>query len=205
MTLDPFYPIVEDLAWIKRLAPSGIRLIQLRNKTLQGAGLNHEIKAAAAFCKARGIILVVNDYWQAAIDAGAPWVHLGQSDLDNADVRAIQKRGLKIGISTHDVAELERALSFKPDYVALGPVWRTTLKVMPFAPQGVAKLTTWKQRLGNVPLVAIGGITLERAPACFAAGADSVALVNDVTSAADPEARAAAWVEATRSPRPAPY
>lgn len=199
MTLDPFYPIVENISWIKRLAPSGIRLVQLRNKTLQGTALTDEIKDAAAFCKACGITLVVNDYWQAAIDAGAPWVHLGQGDLDSADVKAIQKRGLKIGLSTHDDDELERALSYRPHYVALGPVWPTRLKVMPFAPQGVAKLTTWKQRLGKVPLVAIGGITLERAPGCFAAGADSVALVNDVTGAAEPEARAAAWVAATRS------
>ncbi len=199
MTLDPFYPIVEDLGWIKRLAPSGIRLIQLRNKALQGTGLNREIHDATAFCRAQGIILVINDYWQAAIDAGAPWVHLGQGDLDSADVKTIRKHGLKIGISTHDDAELERALSFKPDYVALGPVWPTILKAMPFAPQGVAKLTTWKQRIGKVPLVAIGGITLERAPGCFAAGADCVALVNDVTGAPDPQARARAWVEATRS------
>ncbi len=198
MKLDPFYPIVDSLDWIMRLAPCGIRLIQLRNKSLQGTRLTREIEAATAFCRVRAITLVVNDYWQAALDAGAPWVHLGQGDLDGADVKALRKRGIKLGISTHDDAELERALSFAPDYVALGPIWPTLLKAMPFAPQGVAKLTTWKQRIGEVRLVAIGGITLERAPACFAAGADSVALVNDVTGAADPAGRATSWVEATR-------
>ena len=198
MKLDPFYPIVESLSWIKRLAPSGMRLIQLRNKSLQGIQLSDEINAAAAFCRAHDITLVVNDYWQAAIDAGAPFVHLGQGDLEGADLKALQKRGIKLGVSTHDDAELERALSVAPDYVALGPIWPTLLKAMPFAPQGVAKLTSWKQRLGDLPLVAIGGINFERGPSCFAAGADSVALVNDVTGAADPEARARMWVEATR-------
>ncbi|MBV1707932.1 MAG: thiamine phosphate synthase [Hyphomicrobiales bacterium] len=198
MKLDPFYPIVDTLDWIKRLAPCGIRLIQLRNKSLQGARLTREIAEAAAFCKAQAITLVVNDFWQEAIAAGAPFVHLGQGDLDGADVKALQKRGIRLGISTHDDAELDRALSFAPDYVALGPIWPTLLKIMPFAPQGVAKLTTWKQKIGEIPLVAIGGITLERAQGCFAAGADSVALVNDVTGAADPEARARSWVAATR-------
>jgi thiamine-phosphate pyrophosphorylase len=81
-----------------------------------------------------------------------------------------------------------------PDYVALGPIYPTTLKVMRFAPQGLARITEWKRRIGKIPLVAIGGITLERAPGVYAAGADSIAVVSDVTQNADPDARVRAWL-----------
>ena len=139
--------------------------------------------------------LVVNDYWRAAIIGGAKHLHLGQEDLAVADVRAIRAAGLSLGISTHDDDELRNALRFEPDYVALGPIFPTTLKSMRFAPQGIAKITEWKKRIGKIPLVAIGGIKLEQASEIFAAGADSIAVVSDVTQNPDPDARVRAWLE----------
>lgn len=191
--LDRFYPIVPDVAWLDRLLPCGIRLVQLRLKDALPAEVDSQVRHAVAACAAAGCTLVVNDWWQAAIDHGAPWVHLGQEDLAEADVKAIRRAGLRLGISTHDDAELETALAQDPDYVALGPVYHTTLKVMRFAPQGLERVTEWKSRIA-VPLVGIGGITLERAPAVFAAGADIISVVSDVTAHPDPEARARAWL-----------
>jgi thiamine-phosphate pyrophosphorylase len=138
--------------------------------------------------------LVVNDYWRAAIEAGAQHLHLGQEDLAEADVDAIRAAGLTLGISTHDDKELETALRAKPDYVALGPIFQTTLKSMRFAPQGIPKITEWKKRVGDIPLVAIGGIKLEQAREIFKAGADSIAVVSDVTQNPEPDARVRAWL-----------
>ena len=126
--------------------------------------------------------------------AGAKHLHLGQEDLVDADLDAIRGAGLTLGISTHDDEELETALRAKPDYIALGPIFPTTLKSMRFAPQGIPKITEWKKRVGNISLVAIGGIKLEQAPAIFAAGADSIAVVSDVTQHADADARVRAWL-----------
>lgn len=197
--IDPFYPVVPDASWVERLARAGARFIQLRFKGEDPAAVAHEVASALAACAASGATLVVNDHWQAAIEAGASYVHLGQGDLDTADVAALRRHGLRLGVSTHDHAELERGLSTDPDYVALGPVYPTTLKVMPWAPQGLERVAEWRRLIGSRPLVAIGGITLERVPGCLEAGADSVAVVSDVVAAADPEARARAWMAATRA------
>ena len=198
---DPFYPVVPDARWVTRLVGAGARFVQLRAKGMDPAGVRAQIAAALAACRAAGAALVVNDHWREAIDVGAPWVHLGQGDLDGADVPAIKAAGARLGISTHDRAELDRALALDPDYVALGPIWPTNLKVMPFGPQGVGKIAHWRRLVGARGLVAIGGVTLERAQSCFAQGADCVALVSDVTAAADPEARARAWIAATAARR----
>ena len=139
--------------------------------------------------------LVVNDYWRAAIGAGAKHLHLGQEDLADADLQAIRRAGLTLGLSTHDDAELEIALKAQPDYIALGPIFPTTLKSMRFAPQGIPKITEWKKRIGAIPLVAIGGIKLEQAREIFAAGADSIAVVSDITQNPEPDARVRAWLE----------
>ncbi len=196
--LDPFYPIVDSALWIERLVAAGARLIQLRVKERAQADVRAETRAALALCAQSGVQLIVNDYWEIAIDEGADFIHLGQSDLDGADMKRIRGRGLRIGISTHDHAELDRALSFDPDYVALGPIYPTILKAMAFAPQGLARIGEWKRLVGERPLVAIGGISLERAPLCLAAGADSAAVVTDITLNADPDGRAKAWLAATR-------
>jgi thiamine-phosphate pyrophosphorylase len=198
--LDPFYPIVDSAAWVGRLVAVGARLIQLRVKALADSDVRAQTRMALALCASSGVQLVVNDYWEVAIDEGADFVHLGQRDLDTADMKRIRARGLRVGISTHDHAELERALSSDPDYVALGPIYPTILKAMSFAPQGLARIGEWKRLVGNRPLVAIGGISLERATLCLAAGADSAAVVTDITLNADPEGRAREWIAATRAP-----
>ncbi|SHN79806.1 thiamine phosphate synthase [Bradyrhizobium erythrophlei] len=191
---DRFYPVVDSVAWVARLALLGVGTIQLRAKNLTEADALQTVKDALEVIRGTAAKLVVNDYWRAAIATGAKHLHLGQEDLSQADVPAIRAAGLTLGISTHDDAELETALAAKPDYVALGPIFPTTLKSMRFAPQGIAKITEWKQRVGAIPLVAIGGIRLEQAPEIFAAGADSIAVVSDVTQNADPDKRVRAWL-----------
>ena len=190
-----FYPVVPNLDWVRRLVP-GARLIQLRLKDAPEPELRRQAAEAAALCRAHGALLVLNDFWRVAIDLKLDAVHLGQEDLQDADLAAVRAAGLRLGISTHGEAELDAALAAAPDYVALGPVYPTTLKVMPWAPQGLDRLGQWKRRIGALPLVAIGGITLERAPGCLRAGADCVAVVSDVLAHATPEQRARDWREA---------
>ncbi len=172
--------------------------MQLRIKDADSDRVRHEIKRALMACRATGAQLVVNDHWQTAIDLGADFVHLGQDDLAQADLPSIRRRGMRLGISTHDHAELDQALAAQPSYVALGPIWPTTLKIMPWAPQGLARIGEWKRLVRHLPLVAIGGITLDRAADCLAAGADAVAVVNDVLNNPDPLHRAQEWLKVTR-------
>ncbi|MGY4473087.1 thiamine phosphate synthase [Bradyrhizobium sp. USDA 3364] len=191
---DPFYPVVDSVKWVERLTKLGVGTIQLRAKELDDAGALQIVSDALAVTKGTPTKLVVNDYWRAAIVAGAEHLHLGQEDLAGADLAEIRKAKLTLGISTHDDAELATALAAKPDYVALGPIFFTTLKSMRFEPQGIAKITEWKKRIGAIPLVAIGGIKFEHAAEIFAAGADSIAVVSDVTQNADPDARVRQWL-----------
>lgn len=191
---DRFYPVIDSLAWLKRLTALGCGTVQLRMKELSDDEAIVAVAEALSMTRGTATKLVVNDYWRAAIEAGARHLHLGQEDLAEADVPAIRRAGLTLGLSTHDDAELDTALSHKPDYIALGPVFETTLKRMRFAPQGVARVTEWKRRVGAIPLVAIGGIKLEQAEAIYAAGADSIAVVSDVTQNPDPDARVRAWL-----------
>ncbi len=191
---DRFYPVVDSVAWVARLTRLGVGTVQLRAKELNDTDALAIVREALAVTRGTDTRLVVNDYWRAAIEAKATHLHLGQEDLAEADLKAIRAAGLTLGLSTHDDEELATALAAKPDYVALGPIFPTTLKSMRFAPQGIAKITEWKKRVGAIPLVAIGGIKLEQAPAIFAAGADSIAVVSDVTQNADPDARVRAWL-----------
>lgn len=197
--VDVFYPIVPDLGWLERLVPLGVRTIQLRLKDASEAEVRRQVVGSLAVCRRHRCDLVVNDYWREAIEAGADWVHLGQEDLAEADVAAIKAAGLKLGISTHSFEELDIALAARPDYIALGPVYETRLKAMKWNPQGLDKVTAWKTRIGALPLVAIGGITPERAPGVIAAGADSVAVITDFFTHADPEARVRVWLDWARS------
>ncbi len=197
MRLDPFYLIVDTADWLSRLLPLGVKLVQLRVKDRAEAEVRAEIRRARDLCKAAGAQLIVNDYWRIAIEEGCDYVHLGQGDLDTADIPALRKAGVRLGVSTHDEAELSRALALAPDYVALGPIYPTLLKQMAFAPQGLDKLGDWKRRIGDVPLVAIGGLTPERARLALQAGADSACVVTDILRNADPEARTREWIAAT--------
>lgn len=198
MRLDRFYLIVGDVAHLAALVPLGVRLVQLRLKDRPEAETRRQIALARDICAAHGARLVVNDHWQAAIDLGCDAVHLGQEDMDRADFAALNRHGLRYGLSTHDEAELERALSLAPAYVALGPVYPTLLKKMKWGPQGLDRVRDWKARVGDLPLVGIGGLTPERLPALFAAGADSAAVVTDIQQAPDPAARCRDWIAATR-------
>ena len=138
--LPRFYPIVPDASWVARLARAGVKLIQLRMKDEAQSAIAPAIREALAASRAHGCEVVVNDYWREAIGCGAGFVHLGQGDLETADTSAIRRAGLKLGISTHSHEELDRALREDPDYIALGPIYETTLKVMPWAPQGLARI-----------------------------------------------------------------
>ncbi|MEZ5827060.1 MAG: thiamine phosphate synthase [Hyphomicrobiales bacterium] len=196
MHLDPFYPIVPDTAWLTRLLPQGVKLVQLRIKGEPADVVRAEITAAVALCTAHNCQLVVNDYWREAIDAGAGFVHLGQEDLASADFTAIRDAGIKVGISTHSHEELDTALTANADYVALGPIYETKLKKMPWSPQGLDRVAAWRTKV-KCPLVAIGGITAELAPDVLAAGADSVAVITDIVTSEAPEERTRNWIAIT--------
>ncbi|MEM9573839.1 MAG: thiamine phosphate synthase [Pseudomonadota bacterium] len=198
MTLDRFYPIFDNADWIDRLVPLGIKLVQLRIKDKPIDALRKQIRQAKATCANHNCTLIINDYWQIAIEEGCDYIHLGQEDLDEADIPAIRDAGLQLGISTHDKAELRRALALEPDYIALGPIYPTILKKMKWHEQGVEKLTKWRGLIGDTPLIAIGGMSIDRAQSAFDAGADVVAAVTDITLNENPEGRILAWLEATR-------
>ncbi len=194
-----FYPVVDDVRWVRRFLPLGVRMIQLRIKERPTADVRRQIREALAVAADyEDCRLIINDYWQEAITLGATWLHLGQDDLAGADRAAIRAAGIKLGVSTHSFEELATASAAQPDYFALGPIYETTLKKMPWSPQGLDRIRDWKARC-NAPLVAIGGITLERAPAVLAAGADSIAVVSDVLNAPNPDDRVRAWLDCFRT------
>lgn len=199
MTLDPFYLIVSHVSQLELLVPQGVRLVQLRIKGQPGEEVRRQIRRARDFCAVHRAQLVVNDYWQAALDLKCRFVHLGQEDMETADFAALRRAGVRFGLSTHDEAELDRALSHDPAYVALGPVYPTLLKKMKWGPQGLDRVRHWKAMAGDTPLVGIGGLTPERLPGLFEAGADSAAVVTDIATATNPEARCTEWIKATRA------
>jgi len=198
MKLDRFYPIFDHPDWLARMLPLGVKLVQMRIKDLPADETRAALQRSKQLCDAAGAIMVVNDFWEMAIDLDCDWIHLGQEDLDDADMVAIRRAGLKIGISTHDEDELDRALAEQPDYVALGPVYPTILKKMKWVEQGLDRVQQWKNRIGDLPLVGIGGMTIDRAAGVYAAGADIVSVVTDITLNENPEDRLKGWVKATR-------
>lgn len=196
--MERFYLITGHVSLLELLVPQGVKLVQLRIKDESEAEVRRQIARARDVCAVHGAQLVVNDYWQAALDLNCNFVHLGQEDMDSADFNALRRAGVRFGLSTHDEAELDCALSHNPAYVALGPVYETLLKKMKWAPQGLDRVTRWKAMTGDTPLVAIGGLIPERAPGVLQAGADSVAVVTDVMQAKDPESRVREWLEVCR-------
>ena len=184
-----FYPVVPTAAWVVRLLGWGVRTIQLRIKTADHttAEISAQIIAAIEAGKAvPGAQVFINDHWQLALAANAYGVHLGQEDLDTADIETLRSADIRLGLSTHTPEELARAKAVQPSYLAIGPVYPTTLKVMPYKPVGLARLAEWAKLAAPYPVVAIGGISLERLPGVLACGVGGVAVVSAVTLAADP-------------------
>ncbi|SDJ65897.1 thiamine-phosphate diphosphorylase [Ferrimonas sediminum] len=180
------YPVVDSVAWVERLLAQGVRTLQLRVKGLDDQQADPMIQRAvelARRCRAR---LFINDYWQLAIKHGAYGVHLGQEDMVDADLEAIARAGLKLGLSTHGYFEILRAVQLNPSYVALGHIFPTTTKQMPSRPQGLTRLARYNRLLaGRWPTVAIGGIDLSLAETVSRCGVGSVAVVRAVTEAPD--------------------
>ncbi len=192
-----FYPIFDRASWLKRLLPLGIRTVQLRIKDLQGYSLEKEIAESIRWARHYACRLFINDHWEIALQKGAYGIHLGQEDLESLPRTAwrnLTQSQIRLGLSTHSYAELARAHSVHPSYIALGPIFPTTLKAMKFAPQGIPNLKIWR-KLVEVPLVAIGGITLEKANLLLAAGPDGIAVVSDLTQNPNPEARTLDWLK----------
>lgn len=188
-----FYPLVPNADWARRLISWGVKTLQLRVKDASAAELRREISQTLEAGSKAGVQVIINDHWKLAMDLGASYIHLGQEDLDEADIPSLKSAGVAFGISTHSLDELDRALSFAPDYLALGPIFAPTGKQVDWTPQGVEKLQTWRERI-DIPLVAIGGITLERATSVMDAGAQSIAVIGDVVFAENPKKRVEEWL-----------
>ena len=185
-----FYPVVPDAAWVQRLLDWGVRTIQLRIKASDHTpqDIEREVRAAVEAGRAvPGAQVFINDHWELAQTAGAYGVHLGQEDLDSADIQALRNAGVRLGLSTHTPAELTRAHAVQPSYLAIGPIYPTTLKVMPYEPVGLERLKLWVPQAAPYPVVAIGGVSLALLPGVMACGANGVAVVSAVTLAADPQ------------------
>ena len=191
--IDPFYLIVPDASAVARFAGAGVRTIQLRTKMTGRDAIRREIVAAMEATMGTACQLIINDHWREALSVGCDYIHLGQEDLADADLATLKAAAIKIGLSTHDERELSIALAAEPDYIALGPIFPTSTKATGRAAQGTPRLTDWKRMIGDLPLIAIGGITLEVAPSLLAAGAQSCAVVSDVLGHTDPVHRAQQW------------
>lgn len=188
-----FYPIVDRAAMVQRLVKAGVKTVQLRIKDLSGDDLEREIREAVKYARESRAHLYVNDYWEEAIKCGAYGVHLGQADLSGADVAQISASGLRLGVSTHCYFEVARALTLRPSYIAIGPVYPTTTKAMPWKPQGLDGLAHWRRAL-EFPLVAIGGIFLDNAQGVLATGIDGIACVRDLAENEKLEERVEKWL-----------
>ncbi|HAJ5126699.1 TPA: thiamine phosphate synthase [Escherichia coli] len=179
------YPVVDSAQWIERLLDAGVHTLQLRIKDRRDEEVEADVVAAITLGRRYNARLFINDYWRLAIKHQAYGVHLGQEDLQATDLSAIRAAGLRLGVSTHDDMEIDVALAARPSYIALGHVFPTQTKQMPSAPQGLEQLARHVERLADYPTVAIGGISLARAPAVMATGVGSIAVVSAITQAAD--------------------
>lgn len=188
-----FYPIVDSSNWVERLAPLGLRSIQLRIKEATEERLEYEISRSVHIAAKHNCRLFINDYWQLAIKYGAYGVHLGQSDIRSADLAVVAAANIRLGVSSHCYEEVARALALRPSYVAVGPLFPTTTKYMPFKPFGLEGLARWRRTI-NAPLVAIGGIELDKSKPIIELGVSGIAVVRDLRDAADPESRAREWM-----------
>ena len=189
------YPLVDRAAWLKELLPLGVTTIQLRAKDLSGAALEKEIVAAIDLARRYNARLFINDAWELALKHGAYGVHLGQEDVAGADMSVLTRAGIRVGISTHNYAELARAAALQPSYIAIGPVFATPTKALTQPPLGIRGF----QRLAALapaPVVAIGALTPEHVPALRASGANGFAVIGDIIKATDFVARVRNWQQA---------
>lgn len=188
-----FYPVLPDAQWVERVLQWGARSVQLRFKPAghSQADIAQQVRAAVAAGRSvEGAQVFINDHWQVALDAGAYGVHLGQEDwaaLSDAERQALRASGMRLGLSTHTPEELALAKAAQPSYLAIGPVFPTTLKAMPYAPVGLERLQHWAQQAAPYPVVAIGGITLAQLAGVMACGVNGVAVVSAVTQAEEPQ------------------
>lgn len=196
--MERFYLITSTAERLQELVPHGVKLVQLRAKDMSPEQLRTQVINAKASCQRYGAQFILNDYWELALALDVNFVHLGQEDMQKADLPALRRAGIRFGLSTHDEEELDKALSQNPDYIALGPIYPTQLKKMKWQPQGLERISQWKRSAKLTPLVAIGGLMPERLPAVFAAGADSAAVVTDIQLATDPIMRCKEWIVATQ-------
>ena len=187
------YPIVDSFSWVEKLLPFGIRLIQLRIKDRNRSGLAEEIRDAIRLAEEYDAKLFINDHWRHAIEWGAWGVHLGQDDLDPTALMELRKAGVRLGVSTHNLAEIENALQHDPSYIAIGTVFQSPSKKLNYTPLAVEGFRELRE-LTNLPVVAIGGVTLERAPDLLEAGADGLAVISSITHAVDLPRRIADWL-----------
>ena len=195
------YAVLPDAAWVGRMARAGVPTVQLRFKSRDALAVKAEVGAAVDAVRGTEALLFINDHWQAAIEAGAYGVHLGQEDLDalNADeLQRLRASGLRLGVSTHGYAEMVLADAVSPSYIAMGAIYPTTLKQMATVPQGVARLGAYTRLLRGYPQVAIGGIDAARLPEVLATGVGSVGIVRALVAASDPEQAATQLLAAVR-------
>ena len=197
------YAVLPDAAWVARMTRAGVPTVQLRFKSDDANAIAHEVRAAVDAVRGTEALLFINDHWQAAIEAGAYGVHLGQEDLDTADLGAIRAAGLRLGISSHGYFEMLRADACSPSYIAMGAVFATTLKRMVTPPQGLARLKVYAQLLRDYPTVAIGGIDLARLPEVLACGVGSVGVVRALVAAVAPQTVAEEFLALMHKPFPA--
>ncbi len=198
------YVVAPDAAWVGRLARAGVPTVQLRFKSDDASAVADQVAAAVDAVRGTASLLFINDHWQQAVAAGAYGVHLGQEDLDalaGANLEAIRHSGLRLGVSTHGYAEMLRADRVRPSYIAMGAVYATTLKRMQTPPQGPGRLAVYARLMCAYPLVAIGGIDLDRLGAVLASGVGSVAVVRAVIAASDPEAEIQRWMQHIAQPQ----
>jgi hydroxymethylpyrimidine kinase / phosphomethylpyrimidine kinase / thiamine-phosphate diphosphorylase len=179
------YPIVDSSLWVEKLLMQGVKCIQLRIKKANELLLEKEIRRSVFLAKKYQAELFINDYWQLAIRLNATGVHLGQEDLHDADIDEIYHSGLYLGVSTHCYYEVARAHANRPSYIACGPIYFTNSKEMSFQPQGIEQLKCWRRTL-SYPLIAIGGINLERLPDILKSKVDGVSVISAITQTSDP-------------------
>lgn len=179
------YAVLPDAAWVARMVDLGVPTVQLRFKSDDAQAVQREVQAAVKAVQGSSSLLFINDHWQAAIDAGAYGVHLGQEDMQDAPLTRVREAGLRLGLSSHGYAEMLKAAQLEPSYMALGAVFPTTLKRMATAPQGLGRLKQYARLMRHMPLVAIGGIDAAAMPAVLQTGVGSVAVVRAITGAED--------------------